>query len=542
MPTEKLGNQTSQLYAKICSYCSALQGNPSAPKLSACSRCGLVVYCSKDCQRAHWKADHKQHCIAKAERATAPLKPIAMNMISLQEAAEQTKCVICQDMVSGESTRCTLPCTHIFHGACVAELRKFGVEQACPLCRTLLPPGPEQRNEEASRRYMVVFQMVERGDASWSTLPVWARQEVDAAIVEWQAAADEGNACAQFNIGFQHETGYSVVQSDVEAAHWFKRAAEQGYVIAQHKLGDSFENVHGVAQSDVESARWFKKAAERGHANSQNNLGVCFLNGCGVDQCYLEAARWFKNAAEQGHAQAQYNLGKVYREGYGVAQSFKEAARWWRKAADQEHAEAQYTLGVLYESGRGVGQSYKEAAKWYRKAADQGHANAQDNLGGAYELGDGVAQSYSEARHWFQKAASQGHSGAQYNLGSLFERGCGVEHNDEVALLWFRKAADQGHTKAQYNMGLFSLSGRGIGQSDVEAARWFQMAAELGSVEAQFVLGSFNGHRCDTEQRRGCSMVQDGGRPRARTGAERLERDIWEKQQQQPRYVRGIGR
>lgn len=32
-------------------------------------RCGTVVYCGKDCQKAHWKANHKQHCVAKADRA-----------------------------------------------------------------------------------------------------------------------------------------------------------------------------------------------------------------------------------------------------------------------------------------------------------------------------------------------------------------------------------------------------------------------------------------------------------------------------------------
>jgi len=42
---------------KKCGNCLASDGSAAAPKLSACSRCGLVFYCSRDCQRAHWKAN-----------------------------------------------------------------------------------------------------------------------------------------------------------------------------------------------------------------------------------------------------------------------------------------------------------------------------------------------------------------------------------------------------------------------------------------------------------------------------------------------------
>ena len=58
--------------ALVCGNCLAPQGSTSAPKLSACARCGLVSYCSKDCQRAHWKVNHKQFCVTKADRAPPP--------------------------------------------------------------------------------------------------------------------------------------------------------------------------------------------------------------------------------------------------------------------------------------------------------------------------------------------------------------------------------------------------------------------------------------------------------------------------------------
>jgi hypothetical protein len=118
------------------------------------------MYCSRDCQRAHWKAEHKQRCIAKVERSPQPQKYVnaqkdaALSGKGAVEGAGE-KCVICQDELTDASS-CTLPCAHVFHITCVAELRRFGVDQACPLCRSSLPPGPLNLFEDAVRRYTIV--------------------------------------------------------------------------------------------------------------------------------------------------------------------------------------------------------------------------------------------------------------------------------------------------------------------------------------------------------------------------------------------------
>ena len=170
---KKKGKNNASPENKVCSNCFTPKGSVScALKLSACARCGLVVYCSRDCQRAHWKANHKQYCIAKADRAP---RLDALICAADSEAITGEKCAICQDFLS-EAVTSTLPCAHVFHYACVAELRKFGVEQNCPLCRIPLPPGSEKIAEDASRRYMVVHQLVKRGHATWSSLPASAHK------------------------------------------------------------------------------------------------------------------------------------------------------------------------------------------------------------------------------------------------------------------------------------------------------------------------------------------------------------------------------
>jgi len=47
-----------------CSGCTLYQWEPikSDEPLLRCSKCKAVKYCSKDCQREHWKKQHKAHC------------------------------------------------------------------------------------------------------------------------------------------------------------------------------------------------------------------------------------------------------------------------------------------------------------------------------------------------------------------------------------------------------------------------------------------------------------------------------------------------
>jgi len=361
----------------VCSNCLKPEGSENVRKLSACSRCGLVLYCGRKCQSAHWKENHKQRCIAKADRAPKPEKSLGSRSGDTSTmVATGEECSICMDSLIGAPTT-ALQCTHVFHVTCVAEIRQLGVKQACPLCRTPLPPGSEELADEAARRFMMVSRLVSRGEASWSALPTAAQRDVDAAFAAWQAAAEKGDDLSQFNLGVMLRYGQGVVRNDVEAARWWRKAAEQGNADAQCSLGVMYQNGLGVKQSDKEAARWFKKAAGQGDADAQYNLGCLFEEGRGVAQSDIEAAHWFKESALKGEAKAQYNYGFCLKDGCGVAQNVEEGARWMRKAAEQGLAEAQFIMGYLSKDGRGVPQSDFEAARWYKMAADQGHEKAQ---------------------------------------------------------------------------------------------------------------------------------------------------------------------
>ena len=312
--------------------------------------------------------------------------------------------------------------------------------------------------------------------------------------------ANEGDACAQNNLGLMYSYGRGVELSYEKAVEWYLKAAEQGFARAQNNLGVMYENGTGVEQSYEKAREWWQKAAEQGLADAQCNLGWMYEKGRGVELSYEKAAKWYLKAAEQGLARAQCNLGWMYESGHGVEQSFEKAVEWYLKAAEQGFARAQCNLGVMYDNGTGVEQSDAKAVEWYLKAAEQGFARAQYNLGFMYENGRGVEQSFEKAREWYLKAAEQGFARAQYNLGFMYELGDGVEESYEKAAEWYLKAAEQGYARAQFWLGCMYEDGTGVEQSFEKAVEWFLKAAEQENASAQYHLGLMYDNGTGVEQ------------------------------------------
>ena len=62
----------------------------------------------------------------------------------------------------------------------------------------------------------------------------------------------------------------------MEAVKWYRLAAEQGNARAQYNLGYAYDNGEGVEQDYVEAVKWFRLAAEQGNADAQYNLGYAY--------------------------------------------------------------------------------------------------------------------------------------------------------------------------------------------------------------------------------------------------------------------------
>ncbi|MER8417961.1 tetratricopeptide repeat protein [Mesorhizobium sp. M1329] len=78
--------------------------------------------------------------------------------------------------------------------------------------------------------------------------------------------------------------GHGAPQDYAEAAKWCRLAAEQGNAKAQYLLGYMTANGQGVPQDRAEAAKWYRLAAEQGNAEAQYFLGYMVANGQAVPQ------------------------------------------------------------------------------------------------------------------------------------------------------------------------------------------------------------------------------------------------------------------
>lgn len=232
------------------------------------------------------------------------------------------------------------------------------------------------------------------------------------------------------------------------AAREFRPFAEQGQATAQYILGWIYQNGDGVKQDLAEAAKWYQKAAEKGNADAQYALGSLYAAGGGVKRDDAEAVKWFRKAAEQNKAGAQYILGYMLSAGEGAPKNETEGLSWYRKAAEQGLPDAQYALGLGLAYGKGTNKDEAEANRWFKKAAEQGNVDAAYLLGYNYETGAGTVPDYAEAVKWYRKAAEKNNGEAIYHLATLLRDGKGVERNEAEALALFKKSAElgQGYT------------------------------------------------------------------------------------------------
>jgi TPR repeat protein len=102
------------------------------------------------------------------------------------------------------------------------------------------------------------------------------------AAKEFRAAAEAGNADAQFNMALMYERGIGVSKDEQESVVWYRKAAEQGNSNAQFNLGVMYENGRGTAVDFSQAHQWYRKAAVQGDGLAIGNLGMLYIRGQGV--------------------------------------------------------------------------------------------------------------------------------------------------------------------------------------------------------------------------------------------------------------------
>jgi len=126
-----------------------------------------------------------------------------------------------------------------------------------------------------------------------------------AAVSLWRPLAAQGQADADYNLGFMYAIGLSVARDYTKAVELYREAALQGYADAQYSLGLMYKSGRGVTQNYQEALKWFRRAAEQGSLAAAFNLGVLYETGRGVPRDLLRAYMWY--SASGAIAEVQNN-------------------------------------------------------------------------------------------------------------------------------------------------------------------------------------------------------------------------------------------
>ncbi len=218
------------------------------------------------------------------------------------------------------------------------------------------------------------YVLVGLGVSLWCVSAAWAdaaagmrafkNKDYGTAFREWKAAAEAGQAEAQFDLGVSAcAQARGAPRDSTTAERWYRKAAEQGNAEAEFALGQMYSRGWGVPRDEADALRWFQMA------NAPDSDGPStdwlLLDGYGTQQDQKQAAYWYELAAQKGHAEAQFALGRLYAEGKGgIPKNEEEAVRWVRAAASQGYPPAQARLGIRYANGQGIAQDTKHAYFW----------------------------------------------------------------------------------------------------------------------------------------------------------------------------------
>jgi TPR repeat protein len=108
-----------------------------------------------------------------------------------------------------------------------------------------------------------------------------------------RAAAEKGNATAQFFVGLRYHEGANGHPKDFEkAAFWWKKSAEQEFPDAEVGMGELYLAGRGVRRDSQEAFKFFQRAARHGDSLSCIRVATMYLEGQGVEPEPIMAYAW----------------------------------------------------------------------------------------------------------------------------------------------------------------------------------------------------------------------------------------------------------
>lgn len=148
-----------------------------------------------------------------------------------------------------------------------------------------------------------------------------------------EGLSNKGNVQSQYALGvhYNNEMNYRMALINFEAA------ARQGYARAQYNCGCMYIKGHGCEKNTKTALKWFEKAAEQGHPDALFGIGTIYYFGSGHISKDLAAARSiFEQSAEQGCPKGMLYYAIMCYEGQGGPQDLHTGRKYMTRAEDQK--------------------------------------------------------------------------------------------------------------------------------------------------------------------------------------------------------------
>jgi enhanced entry protein EnhC len=201
------------------------------------------------------------------------------------------------------------------------------------------------------------------------------------AQVDYEIAANKGDAVAQYNLGLIFEQGKGVPVQMQKAASLYQKAADAYFVPAMVQLAGLYLNGSLGERDEKQAINWYQKAADKKNQDALYQLGLLSETGIGMARDDAKAVSFYQASANQGNAKAMLALARLYQYGLGVAQNNDEAVKLYKELAMSGNAYAAYQLAVLAHQGVFGEQAKQQQTKqWLQLATENGSQQASQVL------------------------------------------------------------------------------------------------------------------------------------------------------------------
>ncbi|MCC8180963.1 MAG: sel1 repeat family protein [Planctomycetes bacterium] len=307
--------------------------------------------------------------------------------------------------------------------------------------------------------------------------------DMDVALENLLAAAEEGDPDACYYLGVLHANGVGVEQDYAEAANWYQEAVDLGHPRAHRNLGSLYESGEGVEQDFAKAVELYKIATS--HFPILQWILLRDMGGFYYGGSFFPGFTPAKEANDAYKASGLDSMWDFYNLGEDLVQDDAMLAERVLSKADNDEPEYQLLYAFYLLRGQGIYQDRSAAIEYLRNAAETGHPIALYYMATSYNYGAFASgRNRGEYLRWLEKAAESGHAGSQNDLGETYEAGWTIRETDYAQMYrWKKAAAENGDPYANLTMAALCLQGLEPGGVE-QAKRYYQKSADLGYLAA----------------------------------------------------------